>query len=110
MLPVPFLPLMSNHADEKVAAEDPAAARGPETTTTPEGKPMTELERIRHSAAHILATAILRLCDSKGRRTGDAVRSGGGIERIRILAKCICRRHLCREDFDQGVDFDAKKL
>ena len=53
-----FPPLMSDHADEKNAAEDPAAAEGPRHA---EGKPMTELERIRHSAAHILATAILRI-------------------------------------------------
>ena len=66
---------MSNHADEKVAAEDPAAARGP-ATTTPEGKPMTDLERIRHSAAHILATAILRIWPEAQFAAGPPVENG----------------------------------
>ena len=65
---------MSEHADEKVAAEDPAAARGPAPTT--EGKPMTDLERIRHSAAHILATAILRIWPEAQFAAGPPVENG----------------------------------
>ena len=65
---------MSEHADEKVAAEDPAAARGPAPTT--EGKRMTDLERIRHSAAHILATAILRIWPEAQFAAGPPVENG----------------------------------
>ena len=65
---------MSNHADEKVAAEDPAAANGPLPTT--EGKPMTDLERVRHSAAHILATAILRIWPEAQFAAGPPVENG----------------------------------
>ena len=67
---------MSNHADEKVAAEDPAAARGPAPTTAPEGKPMTDLERVRHSAAHILATAIARVWPEAQFAAGPPVENG----------------------------------
>ena len=64
---------MSDHADEKNAAEDPAAAGGPSHA---EGKPMTELERIRHSAAHVLATAILRLWPEAQFAAGPPVENG----------------------------------
>ena len=64
---------MSDHADEKNAAEDPAAAEGPLHT---EGKPMTELERIRHSAAHVLATAILRIWPEAQFAAGPPVENG----------------------------------
>ena len=64
---------MSDHADEKNAAEDPAAAAGPSHA---EGKPMTELERIRHSAAHVLATAILRLWPEAQFAAGPPVENG----------------------------------
>ncbi len=64
---------MSEHADEKNAAEDPAAAAGPSHA---EGKPMTELERIRHSAAHILATAILRIWPEAQFAAGPPVENG----------------------------------
>ena len=64
---------MSDHADEKNAAEDPAAAGGPRHA---EGKPMTELERIRHSAAHILATAILRIWPEAQFAAGPPVENG----------------------------------
>lgn len=69
-----YLAFMSDHADEKVAAEDPAAATGPLPTT--EGKPMTDLERIRHSAAHILATAILRIWPEAQFAAGPPVENG----------------------------------
>lgn len=64
---------MSDQADEKNAAEDPAAANGPHHT---EGKPMTELERIRHSAAHVLATAILRIWPEAQFAAGPPVENG----------------------------------
>ncbi len=64
---------MSDHADETNAAEDPAAAAGPSHA---EGKPMTDLERIRHSAAHILATAILRIWPEAQFAAGPPVENG----------------------------------
>lgn len=64
---------MSDHADEKNAAEDPAAAAGPSHA---EGKPMSDLERIRHSAAHVLATAILRLWPEAQFAAGPPVETG----------------------------------
>ena len=70
---VQFFRFMSDHADEKNAAEDPAAAAGPSHA---EGKPMTELERIRHSAAHILATAILRIWPEAQFAAGPPVENG----------------------------------
>ncbi len=70
---VPIFLFMSDHADEKNAAEDPAAAAGPSHA---EGKPMTELERIRHSAAHILATAILRIWPEAQFAAGPPVENG----------------------------------
>ena len=50
----------NEESNENSAAEDIAAAGVPPAR---EGPPMTELERTRHSAAHVLATAILRLID-----------------------------------------------
>ena len=73
MLRVHFFRFMSDQADEKNAAEDPAAANGPHHT---EGKPMTELERIRHSAAHVLATAILRIWPEAQFAAGPPVENG----------------------------------
>ena len=64
---------MSDHADEKNAAEDPAAAGGPRH---PERPPMNDLERLRHSAAHILATAILRIWPEAQFAAGPPVENG----------------------------------
>src|SRR3954469_3623480 len=59
--------------DEKSAAEDIAAAEEPRAH---EGKPMTELERIRHSCAHVLATAILRIWPEAQFAAGPPVENG----------------------------------
>ena len=66
------LPLFMN-VDEKSAAEDIAAADVPKAH---EGPPMTELERIRHSAAHVLATAILRIWPEAQFAAGPPVENG----------------------------------
>ena len=63
---------MSDQADAKNAAEDPAAAEHRHA----EGHAMTELERIRHSAAHILATAILRIWPDAQFAAGPPVDNG----------------------------------
>src|SRR3954469_17249201 len=59
--------------DEKSAAEDIAAADVPKAL---EGAPMTDLERIRHSAAHVLATAILRIWPEAQFAAGPPVENG----------------------------------
>src|SRR3954452_14496064 len=59
--------------DEKSAAEDIAAADVPKAH---EGAPMTELERTRHSAAHVLATAILRIWPEAQFAAGPPVENG----------------------------------
>src|SRR6266446_1238485 len=59
--------------EERSIAEDVAAAFGPHAH---EGLPMTELEQIRHSAAHVLATAILRLWPEAQFAAGPPVENG----------------------------------
>jgi len=58
---------------ESSVAEDVAAADVP---LAHEGPPMTELERIRHSCAHVLATAILRLWPEAQFAAGPPVENG----------------------------------
>jgi len=59
--------------EERSVAEDIAAADAPHPH---EGPPMTELERIRHSAAHVLATAILRIWPEAQFAAGPPVENG----------------------------------
>jgi threonyl-tRNA synthetase len=59
--------------EESSVAEDIAAADQPHAH---EGPPMTELERIRHSAAHVLATAILRVWPEAQFAAGPPVENG----------------------------------
>src|SRR6059058_6663279 len=59
--------------DETSAAEDIAAADVPHAH---EGAPMTELERIRHSCAHVLATGILRIWPEAQFAAGPPVENG----------------------------------
>src|SRR3982074_815575 len=61
------------NADELAAAEDIAAADKPQAR---EGKPMTELERLRHSCAHVLATAILKIWPEAQFAAGPPVENG----------------------------------
>ena len=89
---------MSDHADEKNAAEDPAADRGPSHA---EGKPMTELERIRHSAAHVLATAILRIWPEAQFAAGPPVENG-------FYYDVDLPHRITPEDFER-IEAEAKK-
>ena len=89
---------MSDHADEKNAAEDPAAGRGPSHA---EGKPMTELERIRHSAAHVLATAILRIWPEAQFAAGPPVENG-------FYYDVDLPHRITPEDFER-IEAEAKK-
>src|SRR3954465_1338624 len=65
--------MSDEQADELAAAEDIAATGVPPAH---EGKPMTDLERIRHSAAHVLATAILRIWPEAQFAAGPPVENG----------------------------------
>ncbi len=89
---------MSDHADEKNAAEDPAAAGGPSHA---EGRPMTELERIRHSAAHVLATAILRIWPEAQFAAGPPVENG-------FYYDVDLPHRISPEDFER-IEAEAKK-
>jgi threonyl-tRNA synthetase len=59
--------------EESSVTEDIATA---DVAPAHEGPPMTELERIRHSAAHVLATAILRLWPEAQFAAGPPVENG----------------------------------
>ncbi len=98
MLPVHFPTDMSDQADEKNAAEDPAAGRGPSHA---EGKPMTDLERIRHSAAHVLATAILRIWPEAQFAAGPPVENG-------FYYDVELTHRITPEDFER-IEAEAKK-
>ena len=89
---------MSDQADEKNAAEDPAAGRGPSHA---EGKPMTDLERIRHSAAHVLATAILRIWPEAQFAAGPPVENG-------FYYDVELPHRITPEDFER-IEAEAKK-
>src|SRR6059058_76190 len=77
--------------DELAAAEDIAAAGVPRAH---EGKPMTELERIRHSAAHVLATAILRIWPDAQFAAGPPVENG-------FYYDVDLKHRISPEDFDK---------
>ncbi len=59
--------------DENSIAEDIGAAN---QSPAREGRPMTDLERLRHSAAHVLATAILRMWPEAQFAAGPPVENG----------------------------------
>ncbi|MFL6529492.1 MAG: threonine--tRNA ligase [Chthoniobacterales bacterium] len=86
------------NADELAAAEDIAAAGVPHAH---EGKPMTELERIRHSAAHVLATAILRIWPDAQFAAGPPVENG-------FYYDVDLKHRISPEDFDK-IEAEMKK-
>src|SRR5580692_9879443 len=54
----------------------PEPEKQPERKTLDERNKMTELERLRHSAAHVLATAILRIWPEAQFAAGPPVENG----------------------------------
>jgi threonyl-tRNA synthetase len=56
--------------------QQPSASPNPERKTLDDRARMTELERIRHSAAHVMATAILRLWPEAQFAAGPPVENG----------------------------------
>src|SRR3954470_13080687 len=84
--------------DETAAAEDIAAAEEPRAH---EGLPMTELERIRHSCAHVLATAILRIWPDAQFAAGPPVENG-------FYYDVELKHRISPEDFDK-IEAEMKK-
>ncbi|MEY4917439.1 MAG: hypothetical protein RL616_1352, partial [Verrucomicrobiota bacterium] len=64
----------------------------PERKTLDERNQMTELERIRHSAAHVMATAILRLWPDAQFAAGPAIETG-------FFYDLECSHRISPEDF-----------
>src|ERR1051326_191537 len=84
--------------DERSVAEDVVAAAAPPVH---EGPPMTELERLRHSCAHVLATAILRLWPDAQFAAGPPVESGFHYD-------VELRHRISPEDFEK-IEAEMKK-
>jgi threonyl-tRNA synthetase len=62
--------------DKQKQPSQPQAQPNPERKTLDDRAKMTELERIRHSAAHVMATAILKLWPDAQFAAGPAVENG----------------------------------
>ncbi len=63
-------------SEENQQPNQPPAQPNPERKTLDDRAKMTELERIRHSAAHVMATAILRLWPDAQFAAGPPVENG----------------------------------
>ena len=73
----------------------------PERKTLDDRAKMTELERIRHSCAHVLATAILRLWPDTQFAYGPPVENG-------FYYDLECSHRISPEDFEQ-IEAEMKK-
>ncbi|HEU5122494.1 MAG TPA: threonine--tRNA ligase [Verrucomicrobiae bacterium] len=88
-------------AEENNPQQTPAAAPNPERKTLDERAKMTELERIRHSAAHVMATAILRLWPDAQFAYGPPVENG-------FYYDLECSHRIAPEDFEK-IEAEMKK-
>ena len=79
----------------------PVAAANPERKTLDERNAMTDLERIRHSAAHVMATAILRLWPDAQFAYGPPVETG-------FYYDLECSHRISPEDFEK-IEAEMKK-
>jgi threonyl-tRNA synthetase len=77
------------------------AALNPERKTLDDRAKMTELERIRHSCAHVMATAILRLWPDAQFAYGPPVETG-------FYYDLECSHRISPEDFD-AIEAEMKK-
>ena len=77
------------------------AAPNPERKTLDDRAKMTELERIRHSAAHVMATAILRLWPDAQFAYGPPVETG-------FYYDLECSHRISPEDFEK-IEAEMKK-
>ena len=79
----------------------PVAAANPERKTLEQRNQMTELERIRHSCAHVMATAILRLWPDAQFAYGPPVENG-------FYYDLECSHRISPEDFEK-IEAEMKK-
>jgi threonyl-tRNA synthetase len=79
----------------------PPAQPNPERKTLDDRAKLTELERIRHSAAHVLATAILRLWPDAQFAYGPPVENG-------FYYDLECSHRISPEDFEK-IEAEMKK-
>src|SRR5580765_877190 len=77
------------------------AAVNPERKTLDDRAKMTELERIRHSCAHVMATAILRLWPDAQFAYGPPVENG-------FFYDLECPHRISPEDFEK-IEAEMKK-
>ena len=96
-IPQPAQPAV---ADQDLAAL-PAANAQPERKTLDDRAKMTELERIRHSCAHVMATAILRLWPDAQFAYGPPVENG-------FYYDLECSHRISPEDFEK-IEAEMKK-
>ncbi len=87
--------------DEIQQQPTPAAEPNPERKTLDDRAKMTELERIRHSCAHVMATAILRLWPDAQFAYGPPVENG-------FYYDLECSHRISPEDFEK-IEAEMKK-
>ncbi|MFM1769055.1 MAG: threonyl-tRNA synthetase [Verrucomicrobiota bacterium] len=81
--------------------DNPPAPSAPERKTLDDRAKMTELERIRHSCAHVLATAILRLWPDAQFAYGPPVENG-------FYYDLECSHRISPDDFEK-IEAEMKK-
>ena len=82
-------------------ANQPPAQPNPERKTLDDRAKMSELERIRHSCAHVMATAILRLWPDAQFAYGPPVKNG-------FYYDLECSHRISPEDFEK-IEAEMKK-
>jgi threonyl-tRNA synthetase len=87
--------------DENQQPIPAAAAPNPERKTLDDRAKMTELERLRHSCAHVMATAILRLWPEAQFAYGPPVENG-------FYYDLECSHRISQEDFPK-IEEEMKK-
>ncbi len=88
-------------AEENQQPNVPQPAVNPERKTLDDRAKMTELERIRHSCAHVMATAILRLWPDAQFAYGPPVENG-------FYYDLECSHRISPEDFEK-IEAEMKK-
>ena len=88
-------------AEQNQQQPTPPAPANPERKTLDDRAKMTELERIRHSCAHVLATAILRLWPDAQFAYGPPVENG-------FYYDLECSHRISPEDFEK-IEAEMKK-
>ena len=81
--------------------QQPPPQPSPERKTLTDREKMTELERIRHSCAHVMATAILRLWPDAQFAYGPPVENG-------FYYDLECSHRISPEDFEK-IEVEMKK-